>query len=105
MRLGNLNHLMTLETPTGTPNSFGEVVSAFQPAFQLWVSLEPLSQAERERAAAVQQVTTNRMTCHYQPEISGNCRFRCENRIFDIVSIVDVKELHRELQITVAEHG
>ena len=103
MNLGRMIHYMTVQLPTGRANSYGEIAEEFIDGFPVWASLEPLTDAERLKAATVQRATTHRIGTHYDPAITNECRLTYDGRVFDIVSIIDPDERHVELVIVANE--
>lgn len=73
-----------------------------------WFEIMPLSGSEREQAAQMQSTTTHQAMCTYFPGASSTYRLRETDRIWQVLSVVNVDEANRHLQWRLAEletHG
>jgi SPP1 family predicted phage head-tail adaptor len=75
MLLGDLRHLLTIQTDEGSArNSVGERVESWQAWGQAWASIEPLTGREIEDALQIAPRVTTRVTLRYQAGIHAGMR-------------------------------
>ncbi len=104
MRAGELNKRITIQTKgTPTRDSFGAEVIAWSTFATVWAAVEPLS--GREYLAAQQATATvdTRIRIRYFAGVLPEMRIVYGSRTFEIVSVINVKEVGRELQIMCRE--
>ncbi len=68
-------------------------------AFSLWSDINPLTGKEENLANKTQEVTTHKITTRYNSEIKSDMRIEFNNRIFEIVSIINPMEKNQFLEI------
>lgn len=107
MEAGKRNKLVTVQSPTRTPNSEGEMVITWADSFRIWVGIEPITARETMRSNQLIADCTHVIRTHYTRSLTTDQRMkyvdRGETRYFNILGIVDVKEAHKELEIAAAE--
>ena len=92
-----------LELPLETPNGFGGVIRTYVAGPQLWGALEMVHQAERERAASIEQTVTHRVRLRWRDGVTGAMRLTCGPRRFRIKAATDPDGAKRDLVCLVEE--
>lgn len=103
MNIGDLTHLVILQQPTGRADGYGESADQFNDSKELYISLKPLTYSERDRAGGIERSGTHKISCYYDPDITGECQFKYGDRIFDIFEIINVDEANFEYAIRANE--
>ena len=98
MRAGQLRHLVTVQSRSATPDTYGEPAQTWsnlhanQPA-----SIEPLSGRELINAQAVQSDVTHRLRMRYVAGVETKHRVIFGTRVFDIRAVRNIDERNIEL--------
>ena len=102
MRAGRLRHQMKIQAPVkdNTPGS-GEITWADYAT--VWAQVEPLRGQEFFAAQQVNSEVTARIVIRYLAGVKPDMRIVSGSRVFEIDTILDADELHRELRILVKE--
>lgn len=103
LRSGSLNKRMIFETPTDTPTAGGDPGLTWSTFATRWVSLHPLAGDERTQAHQVVAQASHEVRMHYLAGLTTRMRGRIGSRIFNIGSVIDPEEQHRELRLTCTE--
>jgi SPP1 family predicted phage head-tail adaptor len=104
MRAGQLRHLVTVQSRSTTPDTYGEPAQTWsslyadQPA-----SIEPLSGRELLNAQAIQSDVTHRLRMRYVSGVETKHRILFGSRVFDIRAVRNVDERGIELEILCTE--
>jgi SPP1 family predicted phage head-tail adaptor len=104
MRTGLMRRVVTLQSTTSVSDGMGGatetplVVAANIPA-----RVEPLQGNELLRAQQTGMIRPHRFTLRYRPGVTGAETILYDGRTFDIKSIADPEEKHRELIIQADE--
>lgn len=111
MRSGRLRHRIVLQRRTGAENDFGEPTDTWSDVATLSAGIEPISGREYFAAQQVQSEVTHRVTIRYFEGITPKDRLVWTDpatavaRYFDIRSVIDRDERHREMAIMCVEHA
>lgn len=115
------NKLMIFERKKKPLDNFGTGADQYDEVCKEYVSLEPLSGRELINAQQVQAQTTHKLRLHYSPGTSkvtprdrakwkkpepvdtSDLNADCNYRIFNIESVINVREQNRELEMMVVE--
>jgi len=103
MFAGWLRHRIVIQELVGTKNSYGEVVQSWQDVATVWASIEPLRGREYVEAAAAQVNVDHRIRIRYRSGISPKMRVKYGERTFQINSVVDPREEHKEMELMCEE--
>lgn len=103
MNPGKLNKRITLQRFEKIKDSEGIVTEAWNDVATVWASAEPLRGREYFAAAAVNRENTVRFRIRYKPDVSSDMRIKYDGRFFDIQSVIDVNERHKELHLMAEE--
>lgn len=103
--VGTFRHRIAIQGPDDTPTAAGETNNWANPAHvcYAWASIEPISGREAYIALAQQQTMTHKIRMLYQPGITARMRAKFGSRILNFVSVTNVGEVNRELEIMAVE--
>jgi SPP1 family predicted phage head-tail adaptor len=101
LRIGTLDQLLTLLTPT-TSAPGGEVTVAYAAAGQLWASVRVKSEEHVQQGGTV-TVRTFTIRAHYRADITEKHRLQWGDRILSITSIGDPEQTRIEMLLTAVE--
>lgn len=102
MRSGNLKRKIIIQTYTKTPNDFGEVIKGWIDFKTAYASITPLSAKEFFKAG-VQAEATHKVEMRYLKDIKPKMRVLYGTRVFDIESVINVREENKTLQLICTE--
>ncbi|MMZ49680.1 Phage head-tail joining protein [compost metagenome] len=105
MNIAKLDKRVTIQRFKKTKDKEGIPTEAWIDVATVWAAVEPLRGREYFAAAAVNQERTVRFRMRYRPNITAEMRLLYERRVFDIKSVIDVNEAHRELHLMCEEVG
>lgn len=103
MRAGWLRHRLTIQELVGSQNSYGEVVQTWSDVATIWGSIEPLRGKEYIEAATARASVDHRIRVRYRSDITPGKRIEYGSRTFEIVSVIDVLEKHKEMELMCKE--
>lgn len=104
MRAGKLRHLVTVQTELEDQSSMtGAVTKAWATVASVYASVEPLIGRELQRAMAERAELTYTIRTRYLAGITTRHRLLYDGKTFNIRSVVDVEERHRELVLMCTE--
>lgn len=103
MKSGQLQHRIEIQSPTETRDSMGQTVTTWQTTHVRWAAINPLSDREQFYASQVRPETTHRVIFRYFDTLTHRHRLKRDNRIFDILSIINPNESNEMLQVDVVE--
>lgn len=96
-------HRVTIQELREGQDEAGQPFQEWQDVATVWASVEPLRGTEYWAAAQVQAERTVRIRIRYRPGIRPDMRVLYTGRVFNIQSIIDPEERHRELQLMCRE--
>ncbi|MGB9780623.1 phage head closure protein [Caldanaerobacter sp.] len=103
MNIGELRHRITIQQPVESSNTFGEVEKTWQDVATVWASIEPLRGREYFNSQQINAEVTTQIRIRYRPGIKPKMRVVYGERIFDIQSVIDVEERHKEIHLMCKE--
>jgi SPP1 family predicted phage head-tail adaptor len=107
MQPGRLNKRVVIQQlVSGSPSkdSFGEPLQTWENfAEELWAAVEPVQGREFWAQQQVQSEVTVRVRIRYLSGVIADMRVVYGARILDIVSVIDPKERHEEMQLMCSE--
>ncbi len=98
-----LRQRMTLQQEQRTPDTAGGYVRSWQDVADIWAEVIPLSGKEKLFAAQLQSEITHRILIRYRTGISAAHRLVFETRVFNIRSVINVREENALLEILAQE--
>lgn len=103
MRTGLMRRLVTIRTNTQTPDPMGGYTETPTDIENIPARIEPLEGNEQLRAMQTGMTAPHRFTLRYRSDVQGASTLLYDGRTFDIQSVVDPEEKHRELVILADE--
>ena len=71
--------------------------------FSVWASVSPMTGREYEESQKIRAETTYKVKTRFFKNITSDMKFMYNQRIFEIISVLNVGELNTELQIVAIE--
>ena len=99
MKAGDLDQRVTLERQQSGVDELGQPLAEWAALGSCWAAVLPLVGREFISAQAVQSEVTTRVVIRYRPGIAASDRVNHEGRIYNIVSVIDKRSQHDELQL------
>jgi len=97
---GKLRHRVTLQEYKEVLDQYGTPIDqGWQDVATIWASIEPIQGREYVLLQNTQSELTTRIRIRYRPEITPAMRVLYGTRVFNIQSVIDPEERHRELQL------
>ncbi len=103
MRAGTLRHRVALQTSTDSRDAIGGVSEAWATTYTLWAAVEPLRGREYFDAATVQSAVDTRIRIRYHADLDTKMRVLWGTRIYDVYSVIDLWESHKEMHLMCQE--
>ena len=105
MSIGQMRTRLYLESSTETRTSDGGVVEAWTPDTPIWARVRGLRGRELFSAQQINPQTSHKLTIRYCKGLtSGNHLLNKDGaRIFNIQSVIDIDERHREMELLCTE--
>lgn len=99
MRAGTLNKVIAIRGLTETQNDFGEVVEGYTTKVATRSSVEPMTAKEKFVSNMPFTEQYYKFTMRFVPDIKESDSILYNNDNYSIVSICNIKEQQRELEI------
>ena len=103
MRVGTLRHFGTIEGYTETKDTFGAVSKAWSEFCKVYANINPLRGDEKYVSAEKHATATHQVTVRYRQGINPKMRLTLRGRTFEIVSVINVGERDKMMQLIVEE--
>lgn len=103
MRSGELRKRVTVQQRSTTQDAYGQPLTTWSDVCTVWAAIEPMSGRELLAAAAVRSESTHTVLMRYRPGIVPAMRINYGGRIFNIASVLDENERHRQLTLICSE--
>jgi SPP1 family predicted phage head-tail adaptor len=103
VKIGKLRHWITIEQVVETQDFDGSVIETWSTFAAVQASIEPISGREYFAAQSTQADVTHRISLRYLEGVIPKMRVKYGLRIFDILSVINVNERNRELQLMCRE--
>lgn len=103
MKPGKLRHRVTIQQKTQARTSMGAESDAWSDIATVWASIEPVSGREYYAARQEQSEVSHKVTIRYRRGVTPDCRLEYGDRYFEIETVIDTMELHRELVLMCKE--
>lgn len=103
MRIGDLNRRLELQSPVDVSDSMGGVTRTWNKEAIVWGAIWPTSVTERIQANAPTMVISHRIRIRYRDELGADWRLKYGNRYLSVVSIVNMNEEDRQLDLLCRE--
>ena len=104
MRIGKLRHRITIEQADETRDLDGSVVESWSGFATVQASIEPVSGREYFDSQTTQADLTHRIYLRYVSGVTPKMHVKFNQRIFDILSVINTRERNVELQLMCREN-
>ncbi len=101
MNAGRRSQRIAIQAPSKTPDGMGGFTSTWNTVATVWASLEPLTKWDTERIQAmkIQSEVTHKCRMLFRSVLRPSWRLVKNTRTFNILSILNVREENKELEI------
>ncbi|MED4586668.1 phage head closure protein [Brevibacillus choshinensis] len=103
MRIGSLRHRITIQKFDKIDDGGGGYVNDWVDVTTISASVSPLQGKERYEAQQIQSTLSHKIKMRYLAGILPTMRVLYGSRIFNIISVIDPSERHRELEFLCEE--
>ena len=104
MNAGALRHRCWIKSPTHTDAlGDGDIATTFGTVTVCWGSLEPLKGREWIESGMENSEITGKFRMRYFASIDPTMQLYFGSRTFEIISVIDPDERHKELELMVKE--
>lgn len=103
IKAGKLNRRIELQSKTTTFDALGQPVLSFATDYTVAASVKPLSAREAYFAKSIKPETTHRVIIRFLAALTHDHRIKIGARILNILSILDVEDEGRTMQIDCLE--
>jgi SPP1 family predicted phage head-tail adaptor len=102
--IGRLRHRITIQQHQTTQDEIGNNIESWVDWATVWANIRPISGREYFQAAATNAEDNVRINIRYRSGIDPlRMRVVYGNRVFDILSAIDLYERHREIEMVCRE--
>lgn len=103
MRAGELRHRVTIQQKSVTRDSYGAEVITWTDVATVWAAVEPLRGREFLEAKQIQSETAYRVRIRHRSDVDTDMRVMWNSRTLEIVAVLDIGGLGRELELMCRE--
>lgn len=103
MRSGELRHAIIIETVTETQTASGSLSESWAPYATVWADMQPMRSTETFQADQDYAQRDTKFIIRYQSGITHKMRINYSGRIFDIKTLINLKERNRTIEIIARE--
>lgn len=104
MRSGNLKHKIEIQAHEESQNDFGEQESSWSKFQDAYSSILPISAKETFTSKKLNAEITHKILIRFIPGVKSDMRIVYGSRIFNIDSVINIREENKTLQIMVTEN-
>lgn len=105
MPAGQLNRRVTLQSPTKTRGAdFSDPQTTWSTAATVWAAVEPLRGREYVAQMEQQLAVEVRVRIRYRADVDSTWRVGYGSKVYEIVTVIDVKSAHDQLELMCREH-
>ena len=105
IRAGTLRHPIKIESNQTTINDYNEPVEQWTTLHTTRANIKPLKGNENFISDQIHAETTHLITMRYLKPLDTSMRINFNGRFFDILSIINIEEKNRALQILAKEQS
>lgn len=102
-KTGQLTHVVTVQQPSTSQNSFGEESVSWANFATVMASIEPAGGTEQISAQQVTGSVSHKIVLHHIAGIIPKWRIVYGARVFEILSVINVEEDNRMLELSCVE--
>ncbi len=102
---GPMRHRVDVQARTQTADNAGAMVSTWATIESRWARVRPISSREFQEGKATIGQVSHEITLRYFPGLTVAHRIMYGTRTFELVSVVDTDERHRETKALALERA
>lgn len=103
LKIGKLKHRVTIQEYTTTRDSFGAEIEAWVDIATVWASVEPLTGREYFQMQQINTEISTKVTMRFKAGVTVKMRLIYNNRIFEIISLINTEEKDVQLVLMCRE--
>ena len=103
MKIGPLKHRIVLQRKTVTEDTLKQQSESWVDFAYVWGSIEPLTGREYFSARQENAEVTTRITIRFLKNVTPDMRVVFGSRVFEVVSVINPKELNQSLVLMCRE--
>ena len=103
MPAGQYRHRVELQSATDVQNTLGEPAPTWATDATVWAAIKPISGQERVQAQQLAAEVTHLIRTRYGATVTADMRIVFGERVFEILSHINVGERNKELEIMCKE--
>lgn len=100
---GELRNLAIFKAPTEAEEDGDTTLDPFIEDFRAWVQIQPLAGTEDVSADQFQTSRTSLVTMRYDARVRARMTMHAKGRRFEILSVLNLDERNREMQLSCRE--
>ncbi|EZP75007.1 phage head-tail adaptor [Parageobacillus genomosp. 1] len=102
-KISDFRHRLHFQEKKTVKDDEGNSVTQWNTVFTVWGSVEGLRGREYLAAGALSSEATYRIRIRYRKGVRPSMRILYEERVFEIESVIDINEEHKEIEIMCKE--
>lgn len=99
MRAGTLRQRVTIQDKSVVRDTYGAETITWTEVATVWAAVEPLQGREYLEARQTTAEVSTRIRIRYRSGITPEMRVEFGTRVYEILAVIDVKELDREIHL------
>ena len=103
MRAGDLRHSVVIQKEYSTRDSYGAETPEWVDFATVWAGISPIRGREYFAAQTVNADVDTKIIIRHLQELEPKMRMKYGERIFEIVSVINVEEKNREVHLMCKE--
>ncbi len=104
MSAGRRDKLVTIKRRGTDQDDAGQVIETWTETATVWASILPIAGREYFNASGERAEVTHRIGIVYGVSLAPRDRVEYGDRVFDIKSVINVRERNRDLELMCTEH-
>lgn len=103
LKIGKLKHRVTLQEYTATRDSYGAELEAWVDIATVWASVEPLTGREYFQTQQINAEISTKVTIRFKAGVTAKMRLIYNDRVFEIISVINTEEKDVQLVLMCRE--
>jgi len=98
-----LNKRITIQSKTKTSDNLGGYSETWSNLKTLWAEIKPTLNTDNFEGNQIEEKTNYTITIRYYSALTTKCRIKYDNRIFNIIGIINPLENNQIMEISAEE--
>lgn len=103
MRIGDYNKLIEFQAPSKISDDMGGFTNSYSTIFDVFAAIWPINAKDQIQSDQMVMEITHKIRIRYRRILKSNWRIKYSNRYFAIVSIINLNESNRSLELRCKE--